>query len=310
MYRVGIDIGATNIKLGFVNSDGSIFTKSSHPIDNIKSPEKLSNYIKNEIERICQDNHININLIKSIGIGIPGIINSRGLADCVNLGWKDVNIFKILKETMDIDLKIENDATVSAFAESLFGSMKDKGISVMYTLGTGIGGGIIIDGKIYSGRHNIGSEIGHIIVGENFYNCNCGNNGCLETFCSATAIVKYAIKCIQEGETSSLLKRVNGNIDLITAEMIFEEFRCGDILCSKVIKRFIKYFARGIAGIVNILDPNIISIGGGVSKSMEELIPNLKEEVGKRILYKDEKFADIVVASLGNDAGIIGAAFL
>lgn len=310
MYRVGIDIGATNIKLGFVNSDGSIFTKSSYPIDSIKSPEKISNYIKCEIERICKVKQIDRGSIKSIGIGIPGIINSRGLADCVNLGWKDVDIFKILKETMDIDLKIENDATVSALAESLFGSMKDKEISVMYTLGTGVGGGIIIDGKIYSGRHNIGSEIGHIIVGENFYNCNCGNNGCLETFCSASAIVKYAIKCIQEGETSSLLKRVNGNTDLITAEMIFEEFRCGDIMCSKVIKRFIKYFARGIAGIVNILDPDIISIGGGVSKSMEELIPKLKEEVRKRILYKDEKFADIVVASLGNDAGIIGAAFL
>ena len=182
---------------------------------------------------------------------------------------------------------------------------------MLITLGTGVGGGFIVNGSIYNGGHGWGSEIGHMIVGENFYNCNCGQNGCWETFVSATALIMYVKKRISEGCNDSLIvKMVEGNLDNINGKTIFDGVKKEDKLALETMDRFIKYLAIGIVNIYNILDPDSIVIGGGLAKAGSHILDPLKEEVGKRVFYKGVKYGDIVLAKLGNDGGIIGAGFL
>ena len=212
--------------------------------------------------------------------------------------------------TEQLQIFAENDATVAGLAESRFGSTKEHDTSVMITLGTGVGGAIIINGKPFSGAHGVGSEIGHMMIGDGWYKCNCGNTGCFETYCSATAIIKYAQKLLSEGEESIILDICKQNISDINAKMIFDAYNQDDEVAKKVIARFKDYLAKGIANIVNTIDPGIIAIGGGVSKSEDIILDGLKEMVRGHLVYKEEEFADIVIATLGNDAGIIGAAIL
>ena len=188
--------------------------------------------------------------------------------------------------------------------------MKDKDVAVMYTLGTNRYTYRIINERPFTGTHGMASEIGHSIIGENYYNCNCGANGCLETFCSATAIIKYAQKLIQEGNESIILDMADRNIESINAKMVFDAFRENDAVAVETINRFKNYLAKAMASMINTLDPDIISIGGGVSRASDVILHDIKDLVRENVLYKNEEFADIVCANLGADAGIIGAAFL
>lgn len=311
MKFVGIDIGGTGIKAGIVNESGEIIAKKDCVTDTEAGFDKVMKDISNLVMNLLEESKLTIQEIKSIGVGIPSFINKKGEVTCVNLGWHQVNIVTKLTEMFPtVNTYVENDATVAAIAESHFGSMKGHSVAVMLTLGTGVGGGIIINGKPFTGAHGMASEIGHVVIGENYFNCNCGNNGCFETFCSATALIKYAQYLVANNNETLIHAKCEGNLEIITAKMIFDAYREGDKVAKTIIQRFKSYLAIGIAGIINTLDPHIIAIGGGVSKSSDIILDGLEDEVREHILYKSEKFADIVVASLGNDAGIIGAAFL
>ena len=227
------------------------------------------------------------------------------------MGLKNDPLEKRLKEKFtNTRIVVENDANVAALAEYSYGSMKGYDVGVMLTLGTGVGGGIIINGKAFSGAHGIGSELGHIIIDSNFYDCNCGNNGCFETFCSATAIIKYAQKLISEGNESLILKMAGGDIDKIDAKIVFDAYREKDIVAIETIKRFKEYFIKGIVSIIHFIDPEIISIGGGVSNASDILLDNLEEEIQKRVIYNGNGVAKVVIAEFKNDAGILGASAL
>lgn len=311
MKFVGIDIGGTGIKAGIVNEFGEIIVKRDCVTDSKAGFDKVMQDIFNLVMSLLDESHLTMQEIGSIGVGIPSFINQKGEVTCVNLGWHQVNIVDKLKEMFPtVNTYVENDATVAAIAESHFGSMKGHPIAVMLTLGTGVGGGIIINGIPFTGAHGMASEIGHVVIGENYFNCNCGNNGCFETFCSATAIIKYAQHLLAENKNTSIYDKCEGKLETITAKMVFDAYREEDKIAKQIIQRFKSYLAIGIAGIINTLDPHIIAIGGGVSKSSDIILDGLDTEIRKHILYKNEKFADIVVATLGNDAGIIGAAFL
>lgn len=311
MYSVGVDVGGTGIKIGAVDKNGKIIYRDSCITDVDGGFDKIISDIKNVIENLMLQNNIQKEEIKSIGFGIPGYIDRYGRANCVNLNWEKVDFIQKLKETFPgIDIFAQNDATVAGLAESRFGSTKEHDTSVVITLGTGVGGAIIINGKPFSGAHGVGSEIGHMMIGEGWYKCNCGNTGCFETYCSATAIIKYAQKIISEGEGSLILDMCNKDISNINAKMVFDAYNQNDEVAKKVIARFKNYLAKGIANIVNTIDPGIIAIGGGVSKSEDIILDGLKEMVREHLVYKEEEFADIVIATLGNDAGIIGAAIL
>lgn len=311
MYFVGVDIGGTGIQAGLVNEEGNILFRKECVTDVENGFEKVMDDINNLVRSLLEENNIKPNQIKSIGFGVPSFINSKGLVTCVNLGWNEVNFIDALKNRFkEFEVKAENDATVAALGEAKFGSMKGANVAVMYTLGTGVGGGIIINQKAFTGVHGIASEIGHSIIGENYFDCNCGNNGCLETFCSATAIIKYAQKLINEGNNSKILNFADGDINNINAKMVFDAYRENDEVAIKVISRFKKYLAKAIASMINTLDPEVISIGGGVSRASDIILSEIEDLIKEHILYKNEKFADIVCATLGADAGIIGAAFL
>lgn len=311
MYYIGVDIGGTGVQAGVVNENGQILFRKECPTDVLSGFEKIMEDINQLVRTMLEENGVQISEVKSIGFGVPSFINKKGQVTCVNLGWKEEDFINTLKSKFpEINVYAENDATVAALAEAKAGSMKGCDVGVMYTLGTGVGGGIIINGKVFNGAHNMGSEIGHVIVDTNYFDCNCGNNGCLETFCSATAIIKYAKKLIEEGNDSKILELANNNIENINAKNVFDAYRLNDKVAIETINRFKEYLAKAIAGMINTLDPEVISLGGGVSRAGDIILDGLDELVRKYIIYKNEDFADIVIATLGADAGIVGAAFL
>lgn len=310
---IGIDLGGTSIKVGLVDFEGNILRQNSRPTRIEKEHISIINDIAEQIEELVAVQGISIECIHSIGIGVPGLAeyDTGKVIYCSNLSWKNIELGKELYSRLGRKVYVENDATVAGLAESLFGSTKGAVNSVLITLGTGIGSGIIINGRIYSGSHAAGSEIGHMIVGENFYDCNCGNNGCFETLASATSIIRYSQHRIKEdGKSSHILELAGNKIENITAEKIFAAAKFGDDLALEAVDRMCKYLAKGIMNIYNVLDPDIIALGGGVSKAGDFLLKRVKENVAKMIYTTDIKYGDIVIATLGNNAGIVGAAFL
>ena len=310
MYNIGIDVGGTSIKAGLVE-DGNITVKSSRDVRKACGFKDVLEDIEYVINEILTEKKIKKEDIGTIGIGIPGVVDKTGCVSCVNLGLKGDPLELKLKENYpNINIVVENDANVAAVAEYKYGSMKGYDIGVMLTLGTGVGGGIIINGKPFSGAHGIGSEIGHIILDSNFYTCNCGNNGCFETFCSATAIIKYAQKIIKEGRETLVLNMAENDIEKINAKMVFDAYKENDEVAVEVVKRFKEYLIKGIISIIHFIDPEIISIGGGVSNASDIILEGLEEEINKRAIYNGNGLAKVVIAEFKNDAGILGASAL
>jgi glucokinase len=313
MY-IGVDLGGTKIKIGMVDEDGRIVTSGIIDTDPSHDDKVIMKDMTVEIERLIKQQGLQVKDIKSIGIGVPGLVDYEkgSIIYCTNLSWYNVEAVTYLKEHFNIPVHIENDATVAAYAESLFGSTKSAKDSVFLTIGTGIGGGIIIDKQIIRGSHGAGSEIGHMVIGENFYDCNCGRNGCFETLASATAMIKYALHKMNGKETVSSLQKIYIEKGQLEAKDIFEQAALGDELSIETVERMTKYMAIGIANIYNILDPEIIAIGGGVSKAGDNFFDMVRSKVKKMTLVDSDSidYGKIVRAELGNDAGIIGAAFL
>lgn len=306
---IGIDLGGTKTKIGIVNVEGLITSSISIDTEASQGFETVMNNIKAAITGLLKENKLSIGDIASIGMGVPGLIDyEKGeIIYCTNLSWYNVDASGYLRKHFDIPVYLENDATVAAYAESLFGSTKEAASSVFLTLGTGIGGGIIIDNKIIRGSHGAASEIGHMVIGENFYDCNCGRNGCFETFASATAMIRYATHRLENPKIESSLRK---KADKLEAKDIFDQASEGDKLAQEIVNRTAKYLAIGIVNIYNILDPELIAIGGGVSKAGKEFFDLVSSIAGAMTLSKHVKYARIVPAELGNDAGIVGAAFL
>lgn len=311
MY-IGVDLGGTKIKIGLVNEEGQMVKSGSIATDPSHDYGIIMRDMTAEIERLITGEGLQIQDIQSIGIGVPGLVDyEKGMIIyCTNLSWYNVNAVSYLKEHFQVPVYIENDATAAGYAESLFGSTKEARDSIFLTIGTGIGGGIIINKQIIRGAHGAGSELGHMVIGENFYDCNCGRNGCFETLASATAMIKYAThRMKQEPGTSGLEKpyEQNGGLE---AKDVFDQAALGDAIAAETVERTAKYMAIGIANIYNIFDPEIIAIGGGVSKAADSFFDLVRSYAKKMALVDCIDYAKIVRAELGNDAGIIGAAFL
>lgn len=311
MY-IGIDLGGTNIGIGMVDNENRLIYKDSIPTRREREFNEIVEDIVALISRVISINNISKDHIQGIGIGVPGIVDPKSgiVIDCVNLRWKTVDIKGIIENKLNIPVSVGNDATVAGVAELVVGAMKGYQTGVLITLGTGIGGGIIINEEVYDGFHGIGSEIGHMIVGENYYHCNCGRNGCLETFSSSTAIINYARKLIEEGNYSTITTRVNGDLNSIDGKIIFDEAKAGDNIAVKVIDRMTNYLAIGIMNVISIIDPEVFVIGGGLSAAGEYLVSIIKYKVSKIPYCKGMNTGKIVLSQIGNDGGIIGAAAL
>ncbi|GAU79731.1 ROK family protein [Fusibacter sp. 3D3] len=304
---IGIDLGGTNIAGGLVDASGQIVKSISTPT----RVERGSDAIIEDIAQVIQALRQHSADVKSVGIGIPGIADPHtgAVLACVNLNWYDVPLREKLEALIGISVFIDNDATVAGVAEFQVSQKGQYTNAVMLTLGTGIGGGILVNGEVVSGHHGIGSEIGHMIIGENFYNCNCGRNGCLETFASSTAIIKYAKYLLENGEISDLIMTsAKGDLNNINGQIIFDAAKKGDNLANKVVDRLVKYLSRGIINVVCMIDPEIIVLGGGLSHAGDFLVDKIKLALEDLKYYKSSPLPKIEIAKLKNDAGIIGAA--
>jgi len=306
---IGVDLGGTNIAIGLVDEEFCLVYENSIPTRSERSPEEVIRDIIAMIKEVIAESDKEV---KAIGIGIPGIAEpgTGNVILCVNLRWANIPLKSILEHEFNIPVFIDNDATVAAVAEYKAGAMKNVSSGVMLTIGTGIGGGIISEGKVIRGFNGIASEVGHMIVGENFYNCNCGRNGCLETFASSTALINYAKKLMQQGNKTIILDMVKGDLEQINGKIIFESAKLGDFVANEAVDRLVRYLAIGINNIAAVIDPEVFVIGGGIASAGQFLLEKVKIAAQEYKYIKAMPIGDIVLAKFNNDAGIIGAAAL
>lgn len=309
---IGVDIGGTNIAVGIINSEGRILSRDETPTGVGRPFEIIIRDMAELINRVVTGSGYKLNDINSIGIGCPGMPdNNEGtFYRVVNVGWEKAPVRPELEKYFDLPIYLENDANAAAYAEVVAGACKGVDNSLLLTLGTGIGSGIIIGGRPYSGAHSVGGEIGHTIIQANGHLCRCGNRGCFEKYASATALIRDGREAAQANPESLIYRSVDGDIDQITAKTVVDAARVGDKIALKVFDQYIFYLAMGIINIINTIDPEVIAFGGGVAKAGEFLLIPLREKVKKHIFFKTAPYAKITTAILGNDAGIIGAALL
>lgn len=311
MYYLGVDLGGTNIAVGLVSKDGTLLYKHSVKTEREKSYQYVIQNMANACEKVLKDKNISIEEIEYIGIGLPGLCNDEaGIIEYApNIRFVNVNIKEELKKYFNIPIYIDNDANCAALGESTQGAAKGYNSSVTVTLGTGIGGGIIVDKKILTGSFNGAGEIGHQIIKMGGELCGCGNRGCFESYASATGLIRDAKVAVIKNPDSKMLELADNDINLIDPKIIFDAANDGDEVAKEVVDTYLSYLSVGISNIINILQPDIIVIGGGISKQESKLIDPLKKMLAKTILGGVLK-TEIRVAKLGNDAGIIGAAML
>jgi glucokinase len=309
MQNIGIDIGGTTIIGGVVDADGKIILKKSTPT----LPKRENGLIIADIIALCKslisDESISAKDIRSISIGSPGIINpQRGMViNATNLGFINVPLGDMLKAELGYPIHIDNDANCAALGESIFGAAKGSGNSVTVTLGTGIGGGIVTNGSIYAGSFFGAGEVGHHIICMDGEPCCCGMKGCWEAYASASALIRDTEKAAKSNPHSKINHIINADMNKITAKTAFDAAAAGDETAKAVVEQYIDYLCIGLINIINILQPDTIVIGGGVSGEGSELISMIENRMDKFTPLGDIK-TKIALAKLGNDAGIIGAA--
>lgn len=311
-YYIGIDLGGTNIKAGVVSEDFEIVAKASCKTALPRPAEEICKDMAKVALEAVEAAGLTLDSIESVGIGTPGIANSaEGVIEYSNnLGFKDFHVVELMKQYINKPCYVENDANAAAYGEFVAGAAKGANNAVCITLGTGVGGGIVIDKKIYSGSNFAGAEIGHTVVDPNGPMCTCGRRGCFEVFSSATGLIRMT-KEAMEADSTSVMNKMSEEMGKVSARTAFNAMRAGDKAGKEVVDKYIKYLALGITNTINIFQPDILCIGGGVCNEGDPLLLPLKELVAKEVYTKNsKKNTEVVIAKLGNDAGIIGAAFL
>ena len=312
MVYIGIDVGGTGVQVGVVSEQGQILATDSFPTGVGRPYQEMVQDMVRCTKSAVTKAGLTLEDVKSIGLGIPGIADAKTgtVIFCTNLGWRDIPLRAEIQKYIDKPVYIDNDATVAGLAESVAGVSANTDSSVFLTLGTGVGGGIIIHGKVWSGSHGVGSEIGHMILKMGGEPCTCGNHGCVERYCSATAIIRMAREAVKEHPESAILTGAKGDPANINAKIVFDAAKAGDPVGMQVFREYVSYLAQAISNIIQFLDPEVIALGGGVSKAGDFLLNAVREEVPHYLLYKNIPAARIELAKLGADAGIIGAAML
>lgn len=315
MYYVGIDVGGTNLAVGVINEQHQIISRSKAKTPESCDAKKMSALFGDLVLEALEKANLTLEDVPYVGVGVPaGINHDTGIiAFCANLDLRDWALQKDLSERLGgKPVLVENDANAAAFGEYKAGVLAGSKNALAITLGTGIGSGIIIDGKIYTGSNFMGGEAGHIVIEFGGRKCGCGRHGCWERYASASGLILTTKEFMQSecGKESIMWKLVDGNLDQVNGRTAFDAMRQGDACGKAVVDRFIEYLGCGIANMINILQPDIICIGGGISHEGETLLAPLREYVRKEEYAHNAKKTQICKAELGNDAGIIGAALL
>lgn len=311
MY-IGVDLGGTNIVVALVNDAGDLLEMVSCPTGRERGFEAVAEDIVKLSKGLLALPAVKTNPVKGMGVGIPGIADPETgvVISCVNLFWENVPLKSYLEVALSLPVFIDNDATLAGLAEYEVGVMKSAQSGVFLTLGTGVGGGIIIDHQVMSGKHGIGCEIGHMVVGDGDEQCNCGRKGCLETYASSTAIIAYTRKHLAEHPTSILHKRIQGDLSKIDGRLIFDAAKEGDTFALQSVHRFAHYLAIGIMNIVAVIDPEVFVLGGGIAGAGNFLLEIVQAELEKEKFFRAVPLGKLCIAELKNDAGVLGGAFL
>ena len=315
MYYLGIDLGGTNIVAGVVDGDGKVVVKASCKTNAPRTPEEICDDMAAVALKALESAGLQKTDVKYLGIGAPGAVNSEtGVIEYTNnFNFHNWEIKKMMGERTGIKVYVENDANAAAYGEYCVGAAKDANDAVMITLGTGVGGGIIIDGMIYSGSNYAGAEVGHMVIQHNGRLCTCGRRGCWEAYSSATGLINMTKEAcsIQQAPQYLMYQMIEGDLSRIDGKTAFAAAKQGCPLAQSVITMYLDYLACGLTNIINIFQPEILCVGGGISHEGDYiLVPVIEKIERERYTKHNTRQTKICLAELGNDAGLIGAAYL
>ena len=313
MYYLGIDLGGTNIAAAVVDENFKIIGTGKVKTNCPRPAEEIAEDMYKAGMMAIENSGLKLEDVAEVGVGAPGSVNPKTGFICYsnNLGFVNLPLGEILEKKFGKRVFLENDANAAAFGEQLAGAGKGAEQFVAITLGTGVGGGVIINGHILSGMNSAGGELGHTVIVKDGEHCSCGRNGCWEAYASATGLIRQTKAAMEKDKQSKMWELVNGDINAVSGRTAFDGLRAGDATAKAVVDGYCEYVACGLTNIINIFQPEVLCIGGGISKEGETLVAPIREYVEKERYSKNvDKQTVIKAAELGNDAGIIGAAFL
>lgn len=312
MYYIGIDIGGTNLAAGLVNQEGAILSQTSRPVNKELDSAALCRQCVELAQRTAQEGGIPLEQIEAIGVGVPGLVDNKEgvIVYTPNMPFLSFPFRDAFQTVWNVPVYLGNDANCAAIGEYWAGAAKGCDPAVVITLGTGIGGGMVSNGKVFTGFANSGMEVGHMPVEPNGITCGCGQKGCWETYGSASALIRQTREAMQAHPDSVLWRLCDHNLDKVTGRTPFQGALEKDETALAVLEAYRGWLAQGLICLINVLQPEVICLGGGISNAEEELLLlPLRELIGPRC-FDPQHPPKLVRASLGNDAGIVGAAML
>lgn len=312
MKYIGIDVGGTNLVAGVVDENGVILDKVSHPVDKALSADAMCQELARMARAVCTVSGIPEAEIAAVGVGLPGLVdNKTGIViKTPNMPFNRTEFRKLFQQEWDVPVYLGNDANCAAIGEYFAGAAKSSNNAVVVTIGTGLGGGLVVDGKLLTGFANAGMEVGHMIIHPNGMMCGCGQRGCWEQYGSATALIRLTRIEMERNKDTLLWEVCEHDKDNITGRTAFQAARLGDAAAKRVLAQYLEGLSIGLINLVNILQPEIICLGGGVSNAEDDLLLDpLRKLVAEGVFDKHVPIR-LEKASLGNDAGVVGAALL
>jgi len=312
MYLAGVDLGGTNTKIGVLDENGEIIKSTSIKTLSSNGPWKTLERIWAAIKKMLQEKNIDEDDLQGIGLGIPGpVVDNSVVSSFANFPWDDnIDIADMMEKITGKKTKVDNDVNVIALGEAVYGAAKGYKISVTVALGTGIGGGIYIDGKVLSGATGSGGEVGHMKLVRDGKLCGCGQKGCFEAYASATGLVREAISRLYINKNNLLYKSIGGKVENLEAKHIFDAALEGDSFSVDLVDYEAEHLAMGLGNIISIINPEIVVLGGGVAMAGDFLLDKVREKLPEYAYSEAVRNIIIKTGNLGNDAGIKGAAAL
>lgn len=310
-YRIGIDLGGTNMAAGIVDETYAVPCRKSIKTRKDGTPEEIADDMAVLVHELCSEFGIDEKDIETVGIGIPGSVSKDGIVeDANNIGFYYVPFEQMMRDRLAMPVQTVNDARAAAMGEYLAGAGRGSHTFQMLTIGTGIGGAFIADGQVFSGCNGAAGEIGHMVIERGGLPCSCGRRGCFEVYASASALKERMMHIVPKRQDSLLFQLCEGKKERLSGKLLFAALKEQDILAEELFAEHIEYLAEGIANLINALQPDMLCIGGGMSEQGEALLAPLRAAVAEKIYSKHSKVqTELKAAELGNAAGIIGAAY-
>lgn len=314
-YVVGVDLGGTSINVGVVPlSGGTVLGMRSLPTEPGRGAkavvDRMTGMIRDAIRDARREGGFSAEAVVGVGLGSPGPLDraTGTVIDTPNLGWRNFPLRDLVSNAVGLEAELDNDANTAALGETWLGAGREVSSLIAVTLGTGIGGGIVLDGRVHHGASDVAGEIGHMTIDPTGRRCNCGNYGCLEAYASGPAIAARAVEGLESGVASALPGMVEGDLSEVTAETVYEAIVAGDLYARDVMRETARLLGTGLANLINVLNPEMIVISGGVTRAGDHIFEPLRAEVRRRAFRQAADACRIVASELGDQAGVVGAA--